>query len=343
MSCAPKPGDDGAADSGRFLYVSSGLCQAGGNTTFTATTSSNLIYRVNLSSGQRDAILVDYNAPGTTGDTPVGIAPLDSDSFLALIERSGARRVEKVKKTGSFERTYFSTDTTALSNTLLRMKPTPDNGLFISRTNGVTKLSTSGSTVLSTFATSTPGGSCGTNNKYSDVVSTNKGHLVFSNSVAANARIGIILNTGGANCLAAANAPTAAALPSAMTWIPEASQLIVAYAGNSTATDVNSIYVYTVTETPTTASLDAGTKIYDASEYPGTKNYFLYGISAMTYDASTKSLYISSATTAATTVVQYVIEKFGYNSGTKTLTRSGTMPFYNYGLDTKCISGLYVD
>ncbi|MBX3041595.1 MAG: hypothetical protein KF789_12895, partial [Bdellovibrionaceae bacterium] len=132
-------------------------------------------------------------------------------------------------------------------------------------------------------------------------------------------------------------------LPSALAWIPEASQLLVAYAGNAVTTDVNSIYVYDITETATTATIGAGTKIYDASEYPGTKNYLLYAISAMTYDASTKSLYISSATTTATTVVQYVIEKFRYDSSGKTLTRAGSTPFYNYGLDTKCISSLYVD
>ncbi|HRO66105.1 MAG TPA: hypothetical protein PL182_00920 [Pseudobdellovibrionaceae bacterium] len=343
-ACAPKPSDDDGANAGRFLYVSSGLCQAGSNTTFTATSSSNLVYRVNLGTGQRDRILADYNSlPASSGDTPVSIARLDSETLIALIERSGARRVEKIKKNGDSTRTNFSSDVTALSNTLLRMSKTSDGGFFISRTNGLTKLSSSGSTVLSTFSNNSPGGSCGTNNKYSDAVSTNKGHLIFSNSVSANARIGIILNTGGANCLAAAAAPTAAALPSAMVWIPEANQVLVAYSGSGTATDVNSIYAYEVTETPTTASFDAGTKIYDASEYPSTKNYLLYAVSAMTYDAGSKSLYISSAVGTTTTVAQYVIEKFRYDSTAKTIARAGTTPFYNYGLDTKCISGLYVD
>jgi hypothetical protein len=57
---------------------------------------------------------------------------------------------------------------------------------------------------------------------------------------------------------------------------------------------------------------------------------------------------VATAVSAATTVSNYVIEKFkinysqlGVNNQT-VLTRVGSVPFYGYGYDTKCISSLKV-
>ena len=75
------------ADPPRYLYVASGACQAGaGVTTFSPTTASNLVFRVDLSTGQRESIIADYNAsPASSGDTPVGVVEWDSDRLAVLV------------------------------------------------------------------------------------------------------------------------------------------------------------------------------------------------------------------------------------------------------------------
>jgi len=72
LNCAKKPTEEEVTTS-KFLYVSSGACYSGtGNTTYRATTASNLVYRVNPSTGVRESILFDYNK-ANTGDSPVGL------------------------------------------------------------------------------------------------------------------------------------------------------------------------------------------------------------------------------------------------------------------------------
>lgn len=67
-----------------------------------------------------------------------------------------------------------------------------------------------------------------------------------------------------------------------------------------------------------------------------------------TVSESTGTVYIATATTTATTVVNYAIEKFSYSptqigvDNTLVLTRSGSTPFIQYGGDTKCISKMFI-
>jgi len=61
FNCSKKKSNDPVAQTPRFLYVASGTCYSGGgNITFTNTTASNLVYRINLSSGQRDMLIVSF-------------------------------------------------------------------------------------------------------------------------------------------------------------------------------------------------------------------------------------------------------------------------------------------
>ena len=63
VSCAQPPEDEADTSSSRYLYVASGACYSGGgNTAFSNTTSSNLVYRINLSTGAKDATIADYNS-----------------------------------------------------------------------------------------------------------------------------------------------------------------------------------------------------------------------------------------------------------------------------------------
>lgn len=351
LGCAKPPEDAEPASLGpkRYLYVSSGLCQSGQNTTFTATTAANVVYRVNLATGEREtnSFIADYNKlPASFGDTPVGIAPFDDEHILVLVERTGARRIEKVERKENGNRSTFSADPAALSNTLTSLVPTLGGSFFVSRIDGTAKISITGSTQQAAFSVSNLGGSCGTANaKHASIRSTARGHLLYINSVASNNRLGIIKNSGGSGaCLAATAAPQTGSFTSALEYIPSASQVIVAYSGNTSTNDINSLYVYDITEDGTTASLSAGTQIYDAFENPATYPYLLYGVSAMTFDPEESALYVATAITANATLANYnyAIEKFIYDPGQKTLTRVGNQPFYNYGGDTKCISSMFV-
>ncbi len=331
----------------KYLYVSSGACYSGGNTTFSATTASNLVFRINASTGAFEGKVADYNAlPANAGDSPASVTDYDANNIHVLVENAtSGRRVELVPKVGG-NRVTLTSNSTVLSAALRKMIKTSDGGFLISKGSIIEKITGQGVRVGAPLIPSALGANCGAANaQMTDMATLNNGNIVFINATAANNRIGLISAAGyssTANCLLSAplNAPVATAFPVALSYVSASSQLIVAYAGNSTATSINSIYVYDVDESANTISNP--TRLYDASLYPVTYPYLLYGISAMTYDASTKELYVATAISSATTVVNYAIEKFTYDATAKAITRVGSVPFYNYGLDTKCISGMTI-
>lgn len=342
--CAKKGGDSdgGSSSSGRYLYVASGVCQAGGNTTYTAATASNLVYRVNLDNGNRDSIIADYNP--ISGETPVSIADYDSNNLLVLIEKSGARRIEKVQKKTNGSRSNFSTDTAALANTLIDISRTSSGGYFVSRTNAIALISSTGQTQSASFVGTTSGAAdCGTTNiKYSSIGVTPAGNLLYLNAESNDNKVAVVKT--GPTCLGGVTPATPTAVMTASAVVPGANQIIVAQAGNTAAAGMNTILVYDITESSGSVSFGSASTLYDTSGFPATYPYQLYGISAMLYDNG--YLYVATATqvsaTLGTSQVLYAIEKFSYNSVGKTLTRVGSTPFYQSGFDTKCISKMFI-
>jgi hypothetical protein len=339
----------------RYLYVASGLCYSA-NTTFTNTTSSNLIYRLNLDTGARDMLLADFNSsPAQNGDSPVGIGRADENTIYALIENTttvGARRLERIEKRQMGARSTFSNNTTAMSAVLRSLVVLPNGDLVISKSSAIEKITSANIRIqqgANPFA-SAPGGACATSTTLvSKVVPLGNGNLVYLHAAASQNRFGIISAAGYAtvaDCKAAQSAPVPTAFPVTATYDSAAKRLLVAYAGTTVATDVNSIYSYLIDES--TNAISDPQKIYDANLYPATYPYLLYGISEMVLDEKTQSLYVATAVNTATTVVNYAIEKFSYSTSktgidnTKVLTRVGSTPFYPYGIDTKCISSLFI-
>lgn len=330
----------------KYLYVASGACYSGtGNTTFTTATASNLVYRLNLSSGVKDLSIADYySLPANAGDSPISAIEQDKDNLFVLVENAtSGRRIEKVAKASSPSRSIFSSNTTALSAALKFMVKSSDSGLLISKGAGTEKLTSQGVRMGAPYIGTNLGATCGTTITNISSVTTNPSNKIFfTHAAASNNRWGVISANGYAtasDCLAAQAAPNVNSYPVAIVYLAATNQVMVAYAGNSIATDLNSIYVYDFNDS--TNAISNPTKIYDANSYVSA-GYLLYGISAMAFDPSDSSLYVATAISSATTVVNYVIEKLSYNSTTKTLTRVGTVPFYNYGVDTKCISSLSI-
>jgi hypothetical protein len=331
-----------------YLYVATGACYSGtGNTTFTTLTSSNLLYRINTSTGQKDITVADYNAfPASTGDSPVGVASVDSDNLLVLVENAtSGRRIESLPKSSLPSRSIFSGNITVMSAVLRGLLRLSDGSLLISKSSGIEKLTPSGVRIGAPLIPNNLGATCGaTITLMTSFSILNNSKIVFTHAAATHNRFGIISASGysgAGDCLGAQAAPAATAYPVASVYVAASNQLIVAYAGNAVTTNLNSIYVYDINET--TNAITNPTVLYDASLYPATYNHLMYGISAMAYDADTKSLYVSTAISNATTVVNYAIEKFTYDPTAKTITRATTStPFYNYGIDTKCIASMTV-
>jgi hypothetical protein len=232
----------------------------------------------------------------------------------------------------------------------------PDTYLLVSKSTALEKVK-SGLNRLTIGASpwvqlTTPASGCTTNaTLLSATAVLNNGNIVFAHAAAGANRIGIVSAQGyssAASCLngaATVASPTATAYPTAMAYDGTNNQLIVAYAGNSTATDVNSIYVYPINES--TNTIGTGVKIYDANLFGSSSgwNFLLYGVSAMVLDSSENALYISTAINTNTTVSNFQIVKLSYNPTLIGVTNNlvlqpSAVPFYGYGFDTKCISSM---
>lgn len=348
-----------ASEASEYLYVAAGTCYSGvGNTTFSNLTSSNLIYRLNVDTGQRDMILSDYNAmPANVGDSPVSIVDWDDENIGVLVENTtttGLRRVELVKKKQDGDRTIFSMNASLQNGQFRRMNRLSDGSLLISKSTAVEKLTATGIrlTVGANPWINAPGGSCATSTTLiTDVFSFPvSGKILFSHAAASQNRFGLISTSGYsalADCKNAMSSPSlAAASPTAFAYLEDEQKLIVAYGGNSLADNLNSIYVYDVNEATDTISNPV--EIYDSFQSGSIYPYLLYGISEITYHKKTKSLFVASTISTATTAVSYQIDKFSVDLSkiltepTKVLTKIHNTPYYDYGYDTKCISSMFI-
>ncbi|MBX3034499.1 MAG: hypothetical protein KF865_11295 [Bdellovibrionaceae bacterium] len=357
LSCAKPSDDTPSAGSGRYLYVASGACYSGnGITTFTNTTSSNLVYRIDTSSGLRDAVVADYNqSPAQAGDTPVGVVDIDSNYVYVLIENTttpGARRVEKVEKKASGARSTFSNNTTAMSAQLRGMKLLSTGDLLISKSSAIEKITAANVRITqgANPFVNAPAAPCATSTTLmTKVLTMSSGNLFFLHAATSQNRFGIVSASGyaaAADCKSAQSSPNASSFPVAAVYDAVNTKLIVAYGGSATTTDINSIYAYSINES--TNAISSPQKIYDVSLYPATYPYLLYGITEMTLDSQTNTLYVATAINTSTTAINYAIEKFTYDAtkigsaNASVLTRVGSTPFYPYGSDTKCISSMFV-
>ncbi len=338
----------------RFLYVASGACYSGnGLTTFTNTTSSNQLYRLNLANGAKELFADYFASPSNTGDSPVAVINESATSLLVLVENTttvGLRRIERVSKVPVGGRQTYSGNITALSGQLRAMTLLSDGFLLVSKSTAIEKMKDGSNRLLSGanpwVNLATPASACTTSTALiSAVTKLSNGSIVFAHAGAAAARVGVVNPLGysvAGDCRSAQAAPVATAFPTAMVY--DSGVLLVAYGGASTATDLNSIYAYTVNET--TGAISSPQKIYDSNLFGSTYNFLLFGISAMTYDASTGDLFVSTAVSTGATISNYRIERLRFdrsligNANTSVLTKKST--FYDFGNDTKCISSLTV-
>lgn len=362
LSCDPPPVQEDETSTTptatRYLYVASGTCYSGnGITTFSNTTASNQVYRINLTTGVKEDIIADYYAsPSNAGDSPVSIVDYDADHILVLVENTtttSLRRLELVEKKANGTRSTFSGNTAALNGRLRKMIKLSDNYLLISKSTAVEKHK-EGTNRLTVGANpwlnlSTPTSSCTTSTTLiSAVEKLTNGMLVFAHASSGQSRFGVVSATGysaALDCKAAQSSPTANAFPTSLVYDSTNQKMLVSYGGSSTGTNLNSIYAYSINES--TGAISSAQKIYDSNEFGSTYNYLLFGIPIMAHDTTNGHLYVASTVTTATTAVNYKIERLTYNasqigvSNSSVLTPESTV-FYNYGHDTRCISDMMI-
>ena len=355
LSCQKKQEEVAASSVGRYLYVATGLCYSGnGNTTFTATSASNLVLKINTDSGIREQIVADYNAsPASTGDTPVGVVDWDDSNLLVLVANGTSGRIETVPKHLGTRLPFGlnPSPATVIATAPRGMVKTPDGGLLILRTGFIEKVSKSGIRQGSPWVNNNLGATCGTANTFfTSVLTSSTSKIIATHAAAAGYNRTVFLPATGANgsCTAALS-PTAplntSTFPVAAVFDTKNSKILIAYAMNVTTAGANVIVSYDYNDS---TGLSNPQVIYDVSAYPATYSYVLYGISAMALDETTNSLYVATAISTTTTVSNYSIEKFTYDptqigtANSSVLTRVGSTPFYNYGVDTKCISQMVV-
>lgn len=357
------PVDDGSSTSssssaGRYLYVATGACYSGnGITTFTNTSASNQIYRLDLNTGEIKDVIADYFAsPSNAGDSPVSLVNYDSDYLLVLVENTttaALRRVELVEKKEGGSRSVYTNNTTALSAQLRRMRKLSDDYLFISKSTAVEKHK-DGSNRLTVGANpwvslGAPASACTTSNVLiSAVEQLTGGLLVFGHASAGQSRLGVVSALGYAvagDCMAAQAAPNANSFPTGMFYDSDNLKLIVSYGGSTTGADLNTIYAYTMDNS--TGAFSSPQELYDSNLFGSTYAHLLFGMSAIAYDSVESNVYVATAINTATTVVNYKIEKFAYDPSLIGVTNSAVLTkepgtFFDYSNNTKCISDLLV-
>lgn len=347
----------------RYLYVASGACYSGtGNTTYTGTTASNVIFRLNLETGQYEGRIADFTvaseAPGTT---PVSIIDYDEDNLLVLLQHASLRRIEMVKKTLDGERQVYYNNTSnaapfgALQSNVVDMRKV-DDGLLISRTTAIEKIDT-GKTRKTGSGTNAwvqaPGGACSTSIvNISSLIAipttaNTSGYNIFythsqNASSATNNRVGVINGdtgwNGTAGCLDDQSTVAAAAYPTASAFMSTYGRLVVSYAGTNVATQ-NSLYTYAVDQAATSNIISDAVNSFEDTGV-------MYGASAMVFDDTTGYLYVATGGSIAANLttgnVPYKIEKFSYNATTQKFTRAESSSFYTGNIESRCISSMFI-
>lgn len=362
---APVEEDNGSSvgsSANPYLYIASGACNTGfGLTTYAATTASNVVVRINSSTGQYEGRIADFSTVADAPATPVSIADYDDQYFLALVEHASLRRVEVIKKSLAGDRSTFYNNVSAtapiglltgVGKSLLKVA----DGFLVSKTSAIEKMNVAKARLTGTGTISwvaNPGGVCSaaTTNinsmtTYPTTGNTSGYNIVYTHSSnASNAttnRIGVINGDTGWNgttgCVSNQSTVAAGATPVASVYMSDVKRLVVAYAGTNVALQ-NSLYTYAVDEAATTNVISDATKGFEDPNV-------LFGVSAMTYDPLNKYLYVASGSTITNNFTTgntvYKVEKFSYNSTTKLFTRVGSMPLYAGNIETRCISSMFL-
>ena len=346
LGCQKKVADTASSTStSKYLYFSAGGCYVGTltGTKPVSTTASGLVNRVTLDTGQIQGIpTFDYYQAGLNL-WPVGIADYDANYFLVnMMSSTAGFRVDKVKKSGVQEKVDYFTDVSNLNSYLRNINVLSDGSVLISRSTMVEKYNNSlarvqNTTALASYMSNPAGAACtGSATLISAVVPLPNSNILYAHAGGATNNRVFVIDKGGydaaADCLggvtfSGTSSPATVAVPTAAVLIPgtDPYQIIVATASSTAGND--QLWLFTVN-----SSTNAVT--YVKSLYNNIS--FVKGVSAMTYDSSTSTLYVANGSTT----LGNTVEKFTYDSAAQTLTRTGS--FLGLNLDSQCINSMFI-
>ncbi len=330
----------------RYIYVASaGLsgttgCYGGGVTTSGAG-APNSIARFDLSTGTYDRLVCDWSP--YPGDHPVSLDTHWSDSNLLVVlveNATSGRRVDLCNISTGGISTYLTS--AGLGGVLRKIRVTASGDLYISDSSSIEKFDANKNRITGTgtfpnnaFIQSPPG-NCATaaTNITALLVAPSTGRVLFGHQAASpNNHIGFVAATGyqgnAADCLPTTKiaAPTATAIVTHF-LLHSSGKLLVSY-GSTTAAS-NFVYAYDFDETNGASPMTGATQAYFNSTY-------VNGASAMAEDTQTGNVFVANALSTLNT-----IEKFSFNSTTKTLTRVGSSPFIGSQLFTRCVADMVI-
>lgn len=316
------PAASASNSNSRFLYVASGSCYGGGVAT---STGLGTIAKFDTTTGALVSIVIDYNTL-SPGDLPAGLKNYDSSRLIAPIENgSTARHVDLINKNGLGPSTYL-TNATAFASILRGLTLLSDGGILIPESASIEKFNSSKARMGAPFITA-PTGACATSTTLMNgTTELPNGKILFVHALANQSRTGMI-SSDGLTCLTAQTSPIpATALASGVLYT--SSGKVITIFGSTTAAS-NLIMAY---DLDITANVFSGATTAFASN-----TAIINGPSAITEDTSDGTIYVANGINSLNT-----IEKFTFNSSSKTLTRVGTTPFVPQSAYTRCISGMVV-
>jgi hypothetical protein len=316
-----------SSSSGKYIYVLNGACYAGGAT---VTPGYGTVAKYSLATGALVGVLADYNS-FSPGDLPVGIGQFDTTAngtLLVGVENAAGRRVDLVNKVGGGINTFL---TNANINGALRsLTFLGDGGILLSKSSAFEKFSSARIRITQGVNpyVSAPAGACSTSTTLmSASIELPGGKLVLAHAAATPNNKLMMVSAGGyavaGDCLTTVAAPITTSLPSAL--LQHSSGKLIAAWGSSTLSS-NLITGYDVT--PASSTINGAVSAY-------TNTAVINGPSALAEDVSTGTVYVANG-------VYSNIEKFSFDSSSKTLTRVGNTPFIPSSVYTKCISGMVV-
>lgn len=313
--------------SDKHLYVASGSCYGGGVTV--STGPANTISKYNLETGAFERVIVDYNQQAP-GDSPVAIYDYDSSRLLVLVENTGGRRIDIVRKDGGGVASYLY-NATAFSAVLRSFILLSDFSILVSKSTAIEKFN-SGKARVTMGANpwvNAPAGTCATSTTLiSSVTAHANGKIVYTHAAATpNNKIGVIKDTGyaaAADCLGGVAGPTTLALPTRAMFHSDG-KLLVSYGSTTAASN----FIYSYTFNATTGAITAPTAAFNDS------GVIINGPSAMAEDPATGDVYVANVTSTFNT-----IERFHYASGI--LTRAGGSTFIPSSAYTRCVADMKV-
>lgn len=225
-SCKKKDEINASSLGTKYLYISSGLCNSGsGITTFTSSTSSKMVSKLNMDSKTLSTVL-DLSSPyqGGAFAPETGAQSLidQGSSLLMLTENAvnmGERKIFSIPKLTPYNTAIFSNDVLAFTATAAHitrgMEQDADGTFLFSKSVAIEKVGTNALRIPNGANpwVNAPAGTCATSTTFLSALKvlppytgTTNGKIIFAHqgATAATNRLGIISQNGyvtAASCL----------------------------------------------------------------------------------------------------------------------------------------------